>query len=526
MHPRPASPFLRRCGGLRPAASAFARAPGASAAHARAPRGVRRGWRPRSDRRRAGRARRGSVLIVALLLAAIIAVSLASYIKLAAASARLADRSFHATSAVNLAEMGLEEAMFCYNQLDNQSDPRNAWSAAAGSTVTWTIAADNSVTGTLPTVALAPGVSGAVKVYCSHFNPSGTQPVIVARARVTIANGPSLDKWLRITLRKRSLWANGMVARNSILWNGGNTEADSWNSDPDNNSATPPVSYATGPVKAGATVGTPAAGNGSVDIGGGTVRGRIMTGGGTVAKSSGAVLSSSPSGSGWNTSLISTDFSATFPDITVPSPPAGNKNTVNATTPITFPSSLPRSGDKAWNGVYYYEFASGWGLTGAGGPSNIVTIADDVVFLATNHGATNTIDLSGNAGLKVASGGTLKIYTNGGIEAAGNGLANANAQPNTLQIFGTHDASTTRKIRFVGNGSSSAAIYAPNAPFELKGNGELFGAVIASAITMNGNAAFHYDEALGNQTSGNPFGIVEWKELQSTAEQAGYPSLN
>ena len=456
----------------------------------------------------------------------IVAVSLASYIKLAAASARLLDRSFHATSAVNLAEMGLEEAMFCYNQLDNQTDARNAWSAAAGSTVTWTIAADNSVTGTLPTVTLAPGVSGSVKVYCSHYNPSGTNPVIVARARVTIANGPALDKWLKITLRKRSLWANGMVARNSILWNGGNTEADSWNSDPDNNSATPPVSYATGPVKAGATVGTPASGSGSVDVGGGEVRGRIMTGGGTVSKSSGAVLSGSTSGSGWDTSLISTDFSATFPEVTVPSPPAANKNTVNSTTPIAFPSSLPRSGDKVWNGVYYYEFASGWGLSGGGSPSNVVTIGDDVVFLATNNGATNTIDLSGNASVKVASGATLKIYTNGGIEAAGNGLTNANAQPNSLQIFGTHDPSTTRKIRFVGNGSSSAAIYAPNAPFELKGNGELFGAVIAGSITMNGNAAFHYDEALGNQTAGNPFGIVEWKELQSSGEQGSYPQLN
>src|SRR5437870_3803842 len=69
--------------------------------------------------RRAHPASRGSVLITALILAAIIAISLTSYIKLALNSLTLADRSFYQNAAVNLTEVGIEEAMYCYNQLDN-----------------------------------------------------------------------------------------------------------------------------------------------------------------------------------------------------------------------------------------------------------------------------------------------------------------------------------------------------------------------------------------------------------------------
>jgi hypothetical protein len=463
------------------------------------------------------RTRRGSLLIVAMLLAAAIGISLVSYLKLGLNSLTLADRSFHQTSAINLAEMGVEEAMYCYNQLDNVSDPRTAWT---GTAITWTIASDNSVSATLPTLTLGPGVTGVVRVYCTHYNPSGS-PVIVAKTTVTPQRGPTLEKWLEITLRKRSLFANGLVARNTIIWSGGNATADSWNSDPDNNPATASVTYATGPARASATVGTPNPANNALDFGGGTIRGRLMNAGGTISRTSGAILSSTTSGTGWDTALISGDFSATFPTITVPAPPALNTNRVASTSPIAFPSTLPRGTDRAWNGVYYYDFASNYGLSAAGPAANKLIINGPVVFLATNHVSTspNLIDLGGNASIGLTTSGTLKVYTTGNIEASGNGMTNANASPSTLQIYGTHPTAGGQTIRFVGNGNSSAAIYAPNATFQLRGNGALYGAVVANDIALNGNAAFHYDEALGNTSAGNPFGIIKWRELQTREER-------
>lgn len=471
---------------------------------------------------------RASILIVTMLLASIISISLASYLRLSINSLKLADRSFYSTSALNLAELGLEEALYCLNQLDNVSTPASAWSSSVTG-ITWTIASDNSVRATLTPAAPGPGYTAVVKVYCTHFNPSGT-PVVVSRAILTPLRGPPLEKWLEVTLRKRSLFANGMVARNTIIWNGGNPTADSWNSDDDNNPATAGVAYGSGsgPARASATVGTPNAANGAVDVGGGTVRGRVMTAGGTVSRTSGAILSATTSGTGWDSSLISSDFSATFPTVTVPNPPASNKNSVTGSAPIAFPSTLPRGTDVAWNGVYYYDIANNYGLSAAGAASNKLTINGPVVFRATNHVSTspNLIDLAGNASVAVTTTGTLKAYTTGNIEASGNGMTNANAAPSTLQIYGTNTTVGGQTIRFVGNGSSSAAIYAPNATFQLRGNGTLYGAVVANTINLNGNAAFHSDESLGNATSGNPFGIIRWRELPSSPERTSGAAAN
>jgi hypothetical protein len=322
-------------------------------------------------------------------------------------------------------------------------------------------------------------------------------------------------------LRKRSLWANGMVARNTITWNGGNSSADSWNSDPDNDTATAAVGYGTtdGPAKANATLGTPSTVNGAIDLSGGTVRGRIMDAGGTISHTSAAILSNNVSGTGWDSTLVSSDFSASFPGISVPAPPSGGKNTINSSRTISFPSTLPATGDVAWNGVYYYEFASGYGAASSGSSTNVLTINGPVVFLATGNNGVNTIDLGGSASIAIAANASLTVYTNGNIEAAGNGISNSNSSASTFQIYGTSTTAGAQTIRFVGNGASTAAIYAPNATFQLKGNGSLNGAVIANEINLNGNAAFHYDEALGNTTAGNPFGVIKWRELQSASER-------
>jgi hypothetical protein len=470
-------------------------------------------------------AARGSVLITALIFSAIIAISLTTYIQIALTAAKLANRSFYQNAALNLAEYGLERALACYNRLDDVATPAAAWTDAG-----WpNPETDNSIKRTFSDFPLGPGVTGEVTVYCRHYNPgTGVTPVIVSRARVSFSdNTAGFSKYMEVTLRKRSLFANGMVARDSITWKGGNALADSWNSDDDNNPATPAVAYdsATGPAQANATVGTPNATDNALDFGGGTIRGRVMNAGGTIAKTGVAVLSNTTSGTGWDTSLITTDFSATFPPVEVPNPPVLEKNLVTTSDPITIGSTLPRKGDVNWNGVYYYDFGAGWNFKSTGGSGKVsdnLTVNGPVVFLATVHSKTNVIDLSGKAGIVVAANGNLKIYTDGNIEASGNGMINSNHSPATMQIFGTNPTVGVQQIRFVGKASSTGTIYAPNGTVELNGNGSLNGAVVANTVKLVGNAAFHYDEALGNMTSGNPFRVAKWRELQSADERKEY----
>lgn len=460
---------------------------------------------------------RGSVLITALIFSAIIAISLTSYIKLALNSLKLADRSFYQNAAVNLSEVGIESAVQCYNRLDDVSTPAAAWPSP------WVIASDNSVTRTFSTIPLGPGVSGVVKVYASSSTGAGAAPVVVSKSIVTFANGgPTLEKYMEVTLRRRSLFVNGLVAKDGITWVGHPT-ADSWNSDLDNDPATPPTPYSASVQLAGCTVG---AVGGNITLGsGGNVYGYAKTG------AAGSTSGGSVHGLGTttnDTSRISNDFSANFPAVVTPTGVTLN-NIVSGSVPTDFPLST-HSVNTA-DGKYYYNFGSGANI------SATTTIGHampnkKVVMIMNNHQNVDAIAFSGTRSLTVKTGSTLTLYTNGNVTVTGNGMLNgdtAGANPcSALIIYGTTVAPSTQEIKIGGNGQLYAALYAPNANLEMKGGGSsgmVLGSMVAKTISMNGGTDFHYDEALGKLGTGNPFGIVKWRELQSAQERATlYPT--
>lgn len=80
---------------------------------------------------------RGSTLIVALLLSAIIAVSLARYMNLARTTMTISNRALYSNAAMNLAENGLEEAMYSINKKIDASSYSwltDGWSVSPSST--------------------------------------------------------------------------------------------------------------------------------------------------------------------------------------------------------------------------------------------------------------------------------------------------------------------------------------------------------------------------------------------------------
>src|SRR4051812_37120704 len=135
---------------------------------------------------RRGKNSRGSVLIVALLLAGIIGISLSSYLKLAITSLRTANRSFYGNSSVNYAEIGIEQAMACFYTVSTGTAPETAWSGWTLNTTT------KEATRTFPTAltsySVGPGSTAQVKVYVQKYDYSGT-PLIVAKAVVTPSEG-------------------------------------------------------------------------------------------------------------------------------------------------------------------------------------------------------------------------------------------------------------------------------------------------------------------------------------------------
>lgn len=463
---------------------------------------------------------RGSLLIVAMLLCAIIGISLVSYINVGRSALKTSNRSLYNNAAMNLAENGLEEAMYSINKLVNDSTysfTGDGWTAVGGNDM------KRKWTGT----TFDQNATGEVRVYIYNYDGAAA-PIIVARALVNVrgdTNYGAVEKWVKVQLRKTSKFANGLVAKQTINFNG-SPQIDSWNSDPDNNAATAPVVYSAATKNDAGSVGSISVGVNSVLVDNADIWGYVGTGG--AAPSVGATGTIGPFGTATGTvvaSHVSTDFSTSFDNVSAPSTytytSVGALST-NKTLPDDFPAATMQA-----DGKYYIE------CTSMGGSNKVFTIAAGKKVVLKVTGTTGyVVDIKGGSGaININSGASLELYTAGDINIGGQGAMNGGnstatmGQPINFQIYGTK-TSGVQDINLKGNGVFSGVLYAPFGSVDLDGSVQSFGSIVANDITLNGTSAqFHYDESLGNFGGANPFRVTRWDELNTAADRATYASV-
>lgn len=439
---------------------------------------------------------RGSLLIVAMLLCAVIGISLASYIRLGQSAMQLSHRSFYSNAAVNMAETGLEHAMWSINQMvDGNANAWDGWTT--DSQDAWRSFTDANWN-------YGQGVSGSVRVFVENYL-GNSAPKIVARSTIALPNGAPVEKWVEVQLRKRSKFANGLVAKDSIIFQG-NASVDSWNSqrEADGTLRSSPVQYSTSERLDNGSVGSISVAMDAVLVNNGDIWGYAATGGSDPkVGSKGTVLGEdSPSGVSVDPARVSTDFAADFEPVELPT---------NGTAVGSIGSSIGTTGTST---VIRYN----------GSITDSFTVKGDVTLILTAPAGTEVIKQTGNKEIVIETGGSLTIYTDGDIKIAGNGVANPNGFAEDFQVWGTSTHATPQSIDIKGNGELKATVYAPNATVFVNGNGDVSGSVVANDIRMVGNASFHYDESLAELDSGNPYGITSWKELTSQAQRVVYSS--
>ncbi|MCF7687120.1 MAG: hypothetical protein K9M98_14775 [Cephaloticoccus sp.] len=446
------------------------------------------------------RSQRGAILIVAMLLSAVIAISLGTYVNLSINSLRLADRTFYSNAAMNLVEMGVEEAMWAYqDDLVTGTGWTNpiAWNTATGNTAKYNFGPYN----------YGGNVTGSVRVYATDRTGLGSTPLIIARSTINLTAGAPIEKWIEITLSKRSKFALGLVAKDSIRFSGTNASVDSWNSDP-TGTGTPIVPYSGGVANDSGSIGSVDVSS-TISVNNADIWGTASVGGSSLAAigvgPNGRV---GPFGTPSNTldpGSVSTDFTANLEVVSAP---------ISAAAPISISSTTTLTA-----GTYNVTDIT---LTG----SKQLNITGDVVIIMTATAGSLGIKVTGaSAGINLAMGATLKIYAECDITIAGNGLLNPNSQPSSFQLWGTCTSTVPQDVKIAGNGSLSGLCYAPNADLTINGGGDVCGSFVANTISVTGNAAFHYDESLENFDTGNPYGIVKWRELTSAADRAAYGTL-
>lgn len=444
------------------------------------------------------RSERGAILIVAMLIAAIIAISLGTYVNLSLNSLRLADRTFYNNAAMNLVEMGIEEAMWSYT---DDAITGTGWS----SPVAWDTSTGNIAKHTFGTYNYAGNVTGNVKVYVTDRTGLGSTPLIIARSIITLPKGAPIEKWIEITLSKRSKFALGLVAKNSIQFSGNNASVDSWNSDP-NGDGSLIQPYSGGVANDAGSIGSVDVSS-TISVNNADIWGTAATGAPTTAAigvgPNGRVGPYGTPGNTLDPGSVSTDFTANLEDVSLP-------------TGGTIVGSI---------GATVGTAGSTTVLRYSGTITDNLVVYGDVTLILTAAAGTNAISQTGSRGIELAAGSTLKIYTAGDVKISGSGVLNPNSQPSSFQLWGTSTSATLQDIKIAGNGTLSGLCYAPNAALTINGNGDVCGSFVANTIKVTGNAAFHYDESLEDFETDDPYGISKWRELTTAADRAAYSAL-
>ncbi len=469
---------------------------------------------------------RGSVLIVALIFAALIAIAIGSYLNLGTSAIQLSHRALYNNAAMNLAETGLEEGMWSINQiLEDNSD---AWT-------NWTTVGTNDRRRTFGPFSLEQGVTGSVIVYVQNApassSSSGAAPIIHTRATITLPRGPAIEKWITVELTRRSLFANGLLAKNSITFSGNNATVDSYDSRQGAYNADLGSGqynrYAEGPA---ASMSVQAD---TFNLGNADIYGYVSVGTTTVDAGLNVGPNGTVSGTLGQQGVIDYDrttpnFTANLVDATAPASSSYTSNPIiNSIGNLTLPRVTDVATTESGGKQVYYITANSISLSG----NNHLTIAADknVVIILTPTTGT-AVSVSGNASIQIQSGASLHMYTEANVSIAGNGVANHSSnKPENFMLWGTRSSSAAspQSISISGNGVLSAVVYAPNASVSANGggsSGHIQGAIVGNTITVNGGSAFHYDMALAEMNEEEPFGISVWNELTSAASRAAVAS--
>ena len=445
---------------------------------------------------------RGSVLLTTLIFGAVMVVGLAGYLAVAKNSMSLSNRSFNLSLATSIAESGMEAGLYSLNNSN-----WNAWTVSGSKrSILLTDYLNQAKSGYTDSafIDLNRNVRANAKIVV--YNATSSNPFIVVKSWVWNQAGSNknpVEKWVKLELGSRSLFARGLVAKNGLQFKGSNPLVDGYDSTlgaygPGNkldkgsigslSVEVDTISLINAKIWGSASVGSSVAEDG-IKVGPHGSVGPYGTAAGTLHNGS-----------------IAGDFRAELPAITAPST-FGSTPVPSGSNPVLVGSNDPNNPKLFSAGSLNYT-----------GNNSGLSVTGHVVLVVDGLKATGN-----NGSVNVAVNSSLKLYSKGPITIAGNGILNATNNPLATQIYTVDTAAATAgDISIKGNGTLTAVVYAPNSDITINGNGDTYGAIIGNHITMTGNGAFHYDVSLAKFNDDQPLTLIRWLELSSISDKQTY----
>jgi len=403
---------------------------------------------------------RGAALLAALCFTLVLALVLGSYITACYRSLQMSNRNMNSGHSVELAETGMEEAL---------------WALHDG---TWAGWATNGTTATktLSGFTYDGNATGSVSITISNYTGGGTRSITVT-GTTTLGDGTTSSRTLTSTSSQAALFVNAIAGTTGKVKFKSAGTVDSYDSsinvDP-NTGQTPGYSAI---VSSGSTSTT----SNTVQMNNVQIKGYVAT------------LSTGPS---YSTSgkLVGPTTSAsvkidTSRETTSPYQPLFDEITPSAPTPL--PSGTATIGTAGGSTKYYY--ASDVDLS----YGNTLTVDGPVVIVISGHLYITDAPFGGGAGhIVITSNGSLEIHVAGDLAIDSSGITNNTKLPKKLSIIGTTDSWDSYEMGT--NTPFYGVIYTPNTIFTISNSQTIYGSIVARSITFTLSPTFHYDLNLRN----------------------------
>lgn len=465
----------------------------------------------------------GSVLLAALLTAAILGVTLASYLVMTRAQHVSVQRSQIWNSALAVSEAGVEDALQMINRYSGDFSQLPYW------TNSWIVAGDNwtALGNDVYTVRRILEVNGwGTNYYDAYITNKNNRPTIhsegfvawrpsyAAAAQPSFAtigvNAPDsasrTKRTITVTTTSDPLFAVAMAALQKIDFSGRNVATDSFDSSKADFSG-PGGAYPSGDLsktRANGDVVTDYEIINSLSVGNAKIKGQVKTGpNGTISIGPNGSVGDRAWVEGGNTGIqpghSANDMNVQFPSVNLPSSPGWF-------TPIC-PAAI------TVDGIEYSQYILNDGDYFLMNLQTKLYIGPGVKCRILHYG---DVKLTGSTDeIRIAPEAKVKFYMWGSnFNIKGNGVVNMNSKAESFFYFGLP---LNTSISFGGNAAFTGAIYAPEADFHLGGGGsdtyDFVGASVTKSVKMNGHFNFHYDEALRNTGPGRGYVPTGWIEM-------------
>ena len=421
---------------------------------------------------------RGHILLTALVMAATVAIGVASFAILVTSQNKSITRSLVWNQSIPIAESGVEEALTQLFYKSTNTPPGNGWTVTNG-----TFFKQRSIGNNYYTVSITPSNKPVITAVGYTLQPLSRTNYLARTIQVKTAKAPAPR--------------GGVVARGAVSVAGGSW-IDSFDSADPNYSTN--GQYIASKRKDNGQVISNSGILGAISLGGGGnaggIYGYVVTGPlGTVVTSGnesvGDLAYVSGGSLGVEAGHSANNANVDFPAVTPPS-------SAGAYTP----------GPGSYGGTNYaclmqnatYYTSSPISLAN----SDTVCIVGDVTLYINN-----SLSATAQSSVYLAPGATLKLYISGSFSIAGKGIVNTSQDASRLTVYGAN--TNVQTWSYTGQSAFYGTVYAPNVNFTFAGGAGAVGSFTGNTVSISGNASIHYDENLAKATKG--YIVTSWNEL-------------